>query len=271
MKISELKSAIREMIVAELTTVSQTTDPSEAPQIAQSEKTTTDAVKSAIATAKQSNKPANVAEVETLEEDALMEMAKIAGDLKVAIEKVIEKNKDSEKKDIRKAIKTDDEVKAALGDDDLFDNQLNKFIDLVKGEREVGQRGRKASEKPEGEPKEKGTRGRPKSATPTIKKKEEKVKTFSMGDKKYYAGGEDEEGPSDAELRKLAKSGGKFDKSKLSQLRQQEKTKMVRAFLKDMQSKGIVDNANRVLDKERYADEWSKAKIEIEDKVSKIN
>jgi hypothetical protein len=33
---------------------------------------------------------------------------------------------------------------------------------------------------------------------------------------------------------------------------------------------GIVDNANRVLDKDKYNTEWSKAKIEIEDKVSKL-
>ena len=209
--------------------------------------------------------------VELTEDEALMEMAKIAGDLKIAIEKVIEKNKDGEKKDIRKAIKTDDDVQAALGpDDDLFDNQLNKFIDLVKGEREVGQRGRKPSEKPEGETKEKGTRGRPKSATPAVKKKEEKMKTFSMGDKKYYAGGEDEEGPSDLELRKLAKAGGKVEKGKAAQLRAQEKAKLVKAFLKDMRDAGIVDNANRVLDKDKYSTEWSKAKIEIEDKVSKL-
>ena len=209
--------------------------------------------------------------VELTEDEALMEMAKIAGDLKIAIEKVIEKNKDGEKKDIRKAIKTDDDVQAALGpDDDLFDNQLNKFIDLVRGEREVGQRGRKASEKPEGETKEKGTRGRPKSATPAVKKKEEKMKTFSMGDKKYYAGGEDEEGPSDLELRKLAKAGGKVEKGKAAQLRAQEKAKLVKAFLKDMRDAGIVDNANRVLDKDKYSTEWSKAKIEIEDKVSKL-
>ena len=271
MRISELKPSIREMIVNELTTVSQTTDPSEAPLIAQSEKTTTDAVKSAIAAAKQSNRSVNVAEVETLEEDALMEMAKIAGDLKVAIEKVIEKNKDGEKKDIRKAIKTDDEVQSALGpDDDLFDNQLNKFIDLIRGEREVGQRGRKASEKPEGEPKEKGTRGRPKSATPAAKNKEARPKTFSVGKKKYYAGSEDEEGPSDKELKQLASSGGKFDKSKLSQLRQQEKTKLVKAFLKGLQDKGIVDSANRILDKEIYATEWAQSKADIEAKVAAI-
>jgi hypothetical protein len=231
MKISELKEAIREMIVSELNEAEtgqvSTDDPAKAEMLAK--------------------KGVNV---ELTEDEALMEMAKIAGDLKIAIEKVIEKNKDGEKKDIRKAIKTDDDVQAALGpDDDLFDNQLNKFIDLVRGEREVGQRGRKASEKPEGETKEKGTRGRPKSATPAIKKKEEKMKTFSMGDKKYYAGGEDEEGPSDLELRKLAKAGGKVEKGKAAQLRAQEKAKLVKAFLKDMRDAGIVDNANRVLDK----------------------
>ena len=252
MKISELKEAIREMIVNELNEAEtgqvSTDDPAKAEMLAK--------------------KGVNV---ELTEDEALMEMAKIAGDLKIAIEKVIEKNKDGEKKDIRKAIKTDDDVQAALGpDDDLFDNQLNKFIDLVRGEREVGQRGRKASEKPEGETKEKGTRGRPKSATPAVKKKEEKMKTFSMGDKKYYAGGEDEEGPSDLELRKLAKAGGKVEKGKAAQLRAQEKAKLVKAFLKDMRDAGIVDNANRVLDKDKYSTEWSKAKIEIEDKVSKL-
>ena len=254
MKISELKSAIREMIVSELNEVNKEELDLQKDYNTELEKT-----------AELSK------ELGLTEDEALMEMAKIAGDLKVAIEKVIEKNKDGEKKDIRKAIKTDDEVQAALGDEDLFDNQLNKFIDLVKGEREVGQRGRKASEKPEGEPKEKGTRGRPKSATPAAKKKEDKPKTFSVGKKKYYAGGEDEEGPSDKELKQLARSGGKFDKSKLSQLRQQEKTKMVRAWLKTMVDKGIVDSANRVLDKDAYAKEWADAKVDIEAKVAAIN
>jgi len=251
MKISELKEAIREMIVSELNEAEtgqvSTDDPAKAEMLAK--------------------KGVNV---ELTEDESLMEMAKIAGDLKIAIEKVIEKNKDGEKKDIRKAIKTDDDVQAALGpDDDLFDNQLNKFIDLVKGEREVGQRGRKADpNKPEKEKKEGGMRGRPKSATPA-KKKDEKVKTFSMT-KKYYSDSEDQEGPSDLELRKLAKAGGKVEKGKAAQLRAQEKAKLVKAFLKDMRDAGIVDNANRVLDKDKYATEWSKAKIEIEDKISKL-
>ena len=251
MKISELKSAIREMIVSELNEAEFQSKAGEVDKI------------------KDRLKPGDTVAV-VAEDEALMEMAKIAGDLKIAIEKVIEKNKDGEKKDIRKAIKTDDDVQAALGpDDDLFDNQLNKFIDLVKGEREVGQRGRKADpNKPEKEKKEGGMRGRPKSATPA-KKKDEKVKTFSMT-KKYYSDSEDQEGPSDLELRKLAKAGGKVEKGKAAQLRAQEKAKLVKAFLKDMRDAGIVDNANRVLDKDKYATEWSKAKIEIEDKVSKL-
>ena len=38
-----------------------------------------------------------------------------------------------------------------------------------------------------------------------------------------------------------------------------------------MRDAGIVDNANRVIDKDRYAEEWSKTKIEIDDKVSKLS
>jgi len=251
MKISELKSAIREMIVSELNEAEFQSKAGEVDKI------------------KDRLEPGDKVTV-VAEDEALMEMAKIAGDLKIAIEKVIEKNKDGEKKDVRKAIKADDDVQAALGpDDDLFDNQLNKFIDLVRGEREVGQRGRKTSpDKPEKEKKEGGMRGRPKSSTPA-KKKDEKVKTFSMT-KKYYSDSEDQEGPSDLELRKLAKAGGKVEKGKAAQLRAQEKAKLVKAFLKDMRDAGIVDNANRVLDKDKYATEWSKAKIEIEDKVSKL-
>ena len=258
MKKSDLKASIREMIIDELTMVDKNTNPAE---IKDEDPNT---VKTAVATAKKTGKPVTIAEEEQLDE-----MAKIAGDLKSAIEKVIKANANAEKKDVRKAVKADDKVIAALGDEDLFDNQLNKFIDLVRGEREVGQRGRKASEEPK-EKKEKGTRGRPKSATPAAKKKEAKPKTFSVGKKKYYAGGEDEEGPSDKELKQLARSGGKFDKSKLSQLRQQEKTKMIKSWLKTMVDKGVVDSANRILDKDAYAKEWADAKVDIEAKVAAI-
>ena len=262
MKKSDLKASIREMIIDELTMVDKMTTPDEAAAIAKDEKKDPATVKAAIDTAKKSGNPVTVAEEEQLDE-----MAKIAGDLKSAIEKVIKANADAEKKDVRKAIKADDDVQAALGEDDLFDNQLNKFIDLIRGEREVGQRGRKAD--PDKPAKEKGTRGRPKSSTPaTPKKKEPKFSTSKLN-KSYTT--DDEEGPSDLELRKLAKSGGKFDKSKLSQLRQQEKTKMIKAWLKGMRDKGIVDDANRILDKDAYAKEWADAKVDIEAKVAAIN
>lgn len=78
------------------------------------------------------------------EGESLDEMAKIAGDLKSAIEKVIASNGDLEGLALKKAIKGDADVQSALAGDDLYDNQLNKFIALSKGEREVGQRGRKA-------------------------------------------------------------------------------------------------------------------------------
>ena len=80
-----------------------------------------------------------------LEEENLNEMAKIAGDLKSSIEKVINSNPDLTGLDLKKKIKADSNVQSALDDQTLHDNQLNKFIALTKGERELGKRGRKAS------------------------------------------------------------------------------------------------------------------------------
>jgi len=89
------------------------------------------------------------------EEVSLEEMAKIAGDLKSSIEAVIKANPELEGLALKKAIKGDSAVIDALDGDDLYDNQLNKFISLTKGERELGQRGRKADpNKPAAEPKE---------------------------------------------------------------------------------------------------------------------
>jgi hypothetical protein len=90
-----------------------------------------------------------------LEENAsLEEMAKIAGDLKSSIESVIAANPELQGLALKKAIKGDTAVINALDGEDLYDNQLNKFIALTKGEREVGQRGRKANpDKPAAEPK----------------------------------------------------------------------------------------------------------------------
>lgn len=82
-----------------------------------------------------------------LENNQLDEMAKITGDLKTAIEKVIADNKELNGLPLKKAIRANAEVQTALDGEDLYDNQLNKFIALAKGERELGQRGAKPGDK----------------------------------------------------------------------------------------------------------------------------
>jgi hypothetical protein len=78
------------------------------------------------------------------ENTELDEMAKIQGNLKSAIEKVIADNPDANGLPLKKLIRADSAVQDALDGEDLYDNQLNKFITALKGEREVGPRGRKA-------------------------------------------------------------------------------------------------------------------------------
>ena len=104
---------------------------------------------------KQDTMRSGVSEI-ALEEDQLDEMAKITGRLESAIKKVLAANSDLEGLPLKKAIKADKEVEDALEGDTMYDNQLNKFIALVRGEREVGQRGRKADPtKAKAEPKAK--------------------------------------------------------------------------------------------------------------------
>ena len=141
MKLSELKKYIREAILAEITV---TSDTEVAGDLAKSGKN-------------------------YRFDQGLTEMAKITGNLETAIKAVIEKNSELTGLDLKKAIKNDEEVKTALGGESLFDNQLNRFIALVKGERELSQRGRKpnpdtATKKSEEDKKEGERRGRkPKS------------------------------------------------------------------------------------------------------------
>jgi hypothetical protein len=74
----------------------------------------------------------------------LDEMALIIDDLKDAIETVISANSDLDTKELKQKIKTDADVQAALAGERLHDNQLNRFIDLTRGDRENKARGRKA-------------------------------------------------------------------------------------------------------------------------------
>ena len=96
-----------------------------------------------------------------LSEEDLNEMAKIKGDLKSSIEKVINDNPDLEGLALKKAIKADTSVESALEGDTLYDNQLNKFIALTRGERTVGKRGRKADPNKPTKKASTGKRGRP--------------------------------------------------------------------------------------------------------------
>ena len=85
--------------------------------------------------------------VKQIMENDLNEMAQITGALESAINAVIDSNPELEGLALKKAIRANADVVAALDGDQLYDNQLNRFIALQKGERELGQRGRKPSEK----------------------------------------------------------------------------------------------------------------------------
>jgi hypothetical protein len=140
-------------------------------------------------------------------ESQLDEMAKIAGDLKSSIESVITANPELQGLALKKAIKGDAAVINALDGEDLFDNQLNKFIALTKGERELGQRGRKADpNKPAAEPKVK--------AEKPAKEKSPKLRITdpTVGEKPVatsFIDGEDEEEMAAEKQAIAAAKGGK--------------------------------------------------------------
>jgi hypothetical protein len=140
------------------------------------------------------------------ENEELEEMAKIAGDLKSSIEAVLAANPDLEGLALKKAIKGDSAVINALDGEDLYDNQLNKFIALSKGERTVGQRGRKADpNKPAAAPKsEKSPKIKitnPKTAAPTSK-------LADLAPTSVFGGGEEDEEDMAAEKQALAAAKG---------------------------------------------------------------
>jgi len=139
-----------------------------------------------------------------VEAEELDEMAKIAGDLKSAIEAVLAANPELEGLALKKAIKGDSSVINALDGEDLYDNQLNKFISLSKGEREVGQRGRKAN--PDAAPKA--------EKSPKIKIVNPKVaaaastKLADLAPASVFSGGEEDEEEVAAEKQAIAAAKG---------------------------------------------------------------
>jgi len=210
---------------------------------------------------------------EVEEGDDLNEMAKITGDLKSAIDKVMDANPEADITSLKKTIQSDEAVLKALAGSKLHDTQLAKFISAAKGDRTINKRGPRVDpNKPVKEPKNKS--GVPKKGPAGFNKlANPKLNTSKIDGRKYYASKDDsdEEGPSDLELRKLAKSGGgKIEKSKISLLQQQERTKLIKDFLAGLKKFGIIDNANRIIDKEKYDKAWEVEKEAIRKQVEKL-
>ena len=197
------------------------------------------------------------------ENESLEEMAKIVGDLKSSIEKVIQDNPELDRLPLKKAIKADADVIKALGDSSLYDNQLGKFIAAAKGEREVGKRGRKAD--PNAVRKAKsasGRRGRP------AKSKEEKDKESKTVASKLSKSVTTVKG--DEPTAKDIKQAIGFAKQGKKDLQAQEKRKMVKAFVADMKKQGVISPNGKIEDKEKYDAAWAVTKPEIDAAVKNI-
>jgi len=167
---------------------------------------------------------ASVTQLEGKNEISLNEMAKIAGDLDAAIRKVIEDNPDLEGLPLKKAIKGSEKVKDALDTDELYDNQLNKFIALVRGQRELGKKGRKPSEKADEPKKEepKAKKEAPKKETPKKEapKKEKKAKDEDEEEVEdnWNKSGEDDGMEDEKSIDKKAQAAAKKGGSNLTKL-----------------------------------------------------
>ena len=153
----------------------------------------------------------------TIGEDQLDEMAKITGRLEAAIKKVLSTNSDLEGLPLKKAIKADAEVEDALEGDTMYDNQLNKFIALVRGEREVGKRGRKADpNKVKAEPKAKSS----------PKAKAEKSSTKDMDDEDKEAAASIGKDETAKKLDKASTTGNAEIEAKLKSVISAKKNKL---------------------------------------------
>lgn len=197
------------------------------------------------------------------EENPIQEMAKIVGDLKSSIEKVIQDNPELDRLPLKKAIKADADVIKALGDSSLYDNQLGKFIAAAKGEREIGKRGRKADPNAVRKPKStSGRRGRP------AKSKEEKDKESKTVASKLSKSVTTVKG--DEPSAKDIKQAIGFVKQGKKDLQAQEKRKMVKAFVADMKKQGVISPNGKIEDKEKYDAAWAITKPEIDAAVKNI-
>ena len=197
------------------------------------------------------------------ENESLEEMAKISGDLKSSIEKVMQDNPNLEMLPLKKAIKADADVIKALGDGSLYDNQLGKFISAAKGDREIGQRGRKENPNTIKNPKSPtGSVGRP-SKSKEEKEKESKTVASKLSKSVTTVKGDEPTAKDIQQAIGFVKKGKK-------DLQAQEKRKMIKSFIQDMKKEGIISTNGKIEDKEKYDAAWSIAKPEIEIAVKNI-
>jgi len=259
----QFKEYIKEIIISEITMVGAKTEPGDAADIAKTERTSVDTVKAAIAQAKETGTAVGVAEM------SLNEMAKIAGDLDTAIRKVIEDNPDLEGLPLKKAIKGSEKVKDALDTDELYDNQLNKFIALVKGQRELGKKGRKPLEKADEPKKEepKAKKEAPKKEAPKKEAPKKEKKAKDEDDVEVEDDSMEDEKSIDKKAQAAAKKGG----SNLTKLNN------ITTQLKDLEKemKGIADNYKKAEGSKKETllsqlKEKTKAKKELEKLQDKL-
>ena len=126
---------------------------------------------------------------------------------------------------------------------DTYDNQLNKFIALVKGQRELGKKGRKPSEKAD-EPKKEEPKKKeaPKKAAPKKeapkKEKNAKDEDEEEVEDNWNKSGEDDGMEDEKSIDKKAQAVAKKGGSNLTKLNR------VTTQLKDLEKemKGIADN-----------------------------
>lgn len=213
--------------------------------------------------------------VVTVNESSINEMAKLTGDLAAAIGAVIANvGDDLDGLALKKAIKADPDVIAALGSDTLYDNQLNKFIALAKGERELGQRGRKADPNKKVSPnttqkamdKATGKDDLDKDKKPSLKDlvDDEDIDiedTWSKPETDFDDDFQDDDSNFSGE------DTSSLDKERSSVLKDQETKKFWKSFVSKMKEKGEIDASGKPKDKERYEKARAEAKKILDKKL----
>jgi len=140
----------------------------------------------------------------------------------------------------------------------VLEKDLEQFIEPVKSKK-----GPKADpNKPKSLT---GKRGRP-SKSKEEKDKESKRVSSKLSRSVTTVKGDE---PSAKDIKQAIGSTGISKRAK-KDLKAQEKRKMVKAFIKDMQDKGILSSNNKIEDKEKYDAAWAVEKKKIETALKQV-